>query len=372
MKSYDRARELATTARSASEKAATDAVAGKERADAAARAAEARAKADAEARAKLATTAVRVGGPIRNPTKIKDVTPEYPAVAKSARIGGTVQVELTVAPDGKVADARVVKSVPVLDQAALDCREAVGVHAHARQERRRAGHPQRGDQLPAVGQVRRLNAGSPPGPRRCRQVFAGTATLRGARRVRRRPLVRLLWLAATRRRLGRTSRSREASDCSRSDDGGRPVPATGQPTDPVRGHRRDGPAHARRGASERPPGLRRLQPGAAAQRRSAVPDLRPGHDRQLVRRQSRLERPARHVHQGASRTDTAREGDVDQGGIRPVSGGRPAHRGGAVCHRDGDGHRLLRHGRAARRAVHRAVALVFPEHAVVPVSRPVP
>jgi len=120
MKSYDRARELATTARSASEKAAVDAVAGKERADAAARAAEVRAKNEAEARAKLATTAVRVGGPIRNPTKIKDVKPEYPAVAKSARIGGTVQVQLTVAPDGKVADARVVKSVPVLDQAALD------------------------------------------------------------------------------------------------------------------------------------------------------------------------------------------------------------------------------------------------------------
>ena len=120
MKSYDRARELATTARTASDKAATDAVAGKERADAAARAAEMRAKAEAETRAKLATTAVRVGGPVRTPTKIKNVTPEYPAVAKSARVGGTVQVELTVAPDGKVADARVVKSVPLLDQAALD------------------------------------------------------------------------------------------------------------------------------------------------------------------------------------------------------------------------------------------------------------
>ncbi len=120
VKSYDRARELAATARTASEKAAADAVAGRERADAAARAAEVKAKADAEMRATLATTAVRVGGPIRNPTKVKDVTPEYPAIAKSARIGGTVQVELTVGPDGKVADARVVKSVPVLDQAALD------------------------------------------------------------------------------------------------------------------------------------------------------------------------------------------------------------------------------------------------------------
>ena len=120
MKSYDRARELAVTARSASEKAAADAVAGKERAETAARAAAVRAKAAAETRAKLATTAVRVGGPVRNPVKTKDVAPVYPAVAKSARVGGTVQVELTIDPEGKVADARVLKSVPLLDQASLD------------------------------------------------------------------------------------------------------------------------------------------------------------------------------------------------------------------------------------------------------------
>lgn len=120
MKSFDRTRELAATARSASEKAGADAVAGRERVEAAARAAAARAKTDTEARARLATTAVRVGGAVRNPVKTKDVAPVYPAVAKSARVGGTVQVELTIDADGKVADARVVKSVPLLDQAALD------------------------------------------------------------------------------------------------------------------------------------------------------------------------------------------------------------------------------------------------------------
>jgi protein TonB len=119
-KSYDRVRELAETARFASDRAAADAVAGKERADAAAAAAEAKARADAETRATLAKTAVRVGGAVRNPTKTKDVTPVYPALAKANRISGTVQVELTVGPDGKVSDARVVKSVPILDQAALD------------------------------------------------------------------------------------------------------------------------------------------------------------------------------------------------------------------------------------------------------------
>jgi TonB family protein len=120
MKSYDRTRELAVAARTASEKATADAIAGKERADAAAAAAAAKAKADAETRARLAKTAVRVGGAVRSPTKTRDVTPVYPAIAKSNRIGGTVQLELTIGPDGKVADARVLKSVPVLDQAALD------------------------------------------------------------------------------------------------------------------------------------------------------------------------------------------------------------------------------------------------------------
>ena len=120
IKSYDRARELALAARAASEKATADAMAAKGKADAAAAAAAAREKADAEMRAKLAKTAVRVGGAIRAPRKIKDATPVYPAIAKSNRIGGTVQVELTVGPDGKVVGTRVLKSVPVLDQAALD------------------------------------------------------------------------------------------------------------------------------------------------------------------------------------------------------------------------------------------------------------
>jgi protein TonB len=120
IKSYDRARELAASVRVASEKAIADAAAGKTRAEAESAAAAARARASAESRAKLATTAVRVGGAIRNPTKTKNVAPVYPAMAKSARIGGTVQVEATIGPDGKVADARIVKSVALLDQAALD------------------------------------------------------------------------------------------------------------------------------------------------------------------------------------------------------------------------------------------------------------
>lgn len=116
MKSYDKSRELAVAAKEAADKAAADAVAGKERADAAA----ARAKAAAAERAKLITDAVRVGGNIKPPTKTKDVAPSYPAAAQAAHVTGAVVVEATVGPDGKVLDARVVRSIPLLDQAALD------------------------------------------------------------------------------------------------------------------------------------------------------------------------------------------------------------------------------------------------------------
>ena len=114
-KSYDKSKELAATAKAAGEKAAADAAAGKAKADAAA----AKVKADAAAKAK-AKKAVRVGGKIKPPTKIKDVTPVYPAIAKSARIAGAVAIEATIGPDGKVVDTRVVRSGPMLDQAALD------------------------------------------------------------------------------------------------------------------------------------------------------------------------------------------------------------------------------------------------------------
>ena len=118
-KSYERTAALARTAKEAGDKATSDAVAAREKAEAVA----AKAKADAAAREKAALAAkraVRVGGQIRPPVKIKDVAPVYPAIARSARVTGAVTVEATIGEDGKVADARVVKSVPLLDQAALD------------------------------------------------------------------------------------------------------------------------------------------------------------------------------------------------------------------------------------------------------------
>ena len=117
LKSYDKTKELAVAAKAAGDKAAADAVAGKERADAAS----AKKKADAAAaRAKAQLAPVRIGGQIRAPKKIKDVKPVYPAIAQSARVAGAVTIEATIGPDGKVIDAKVVRSIPLLDQAALD------------------------------------------------------------------------------------------------------------------------------------------------------------------------------------------------------------------------------------------------------------
>ena len=115
-KSYDRARELAVAAKTAADKAATDAKSERDRVEAdAAR----KTKAAAARREKLAK-AIRVGGQIRPPIRIKEVVPVYPAIAQSARVQGSVVIEATIDDEGKVADARVVKSVPLLDQAALD------------------------------------------------------------------------------------------------------------------------------------------------------------------------------------------------------------------------------------------------------------
>src|SRR5262245_38146602 len=63
---------------------------------------------------------VRVGGAIKQPTKTKHVPPVYPPIAQSARVSGVVIIEATIGADGKVKDAKVLKSIPLLDQAALD------------------------------------------------------------------------------------------------------------------------------------------------------------------------------------------------------------------------------------------------------------
>ena len=64
--------------------------------------------------------ALRVGGNIRPPAKIVNVPPVYPQEAKDARVQGVVIIEAKIAADGSVAEAWVLRSIPMLDGAALD------------------------------------------------------------------------------------------------------------------------------------------------------------------------------------------------------------------------------------------------------------
>ena len=63
---------------------------------------------------------VRVGGNIRTPQRIVDAAPVMPEVARQAGIRGVVILEIIIGVDGKVTDAKVLRSIPLLDQAAID------------------------------------------------------------------------------------------------------------------------------------------------------------------------------------------------------------------------------------------------------------
>jgi protein TonB len=63
---------------------------------------------------------VRISGTIRRPVKIGGSDPVYSPMALAARIQGLVIIEATLSEDGRVINARVLRSLPMLDQAALD------------------------------------------------------------------------------------------------------------------------------------------------------------------------------------------------------------------------------------------------------------
>jgi TonB family protein len=62
---------------------------------------------------------IRVGANVKVPLKVKDVKPAYPPIAQSARVQGVVIIEAVLGPDGKVVAGRVLRSIPLLDEAAL-------------------------------------------------------------------------------------------------------------------------------------------------------------------------------------------------------------------------------------------------------------
>jgi TonB family protein len=63
---------------------------------------------------------VRLHGGMQPPRKLVHVDPIYPQIAQSARIEGTVILETVIGVDGHVASVRVLRSIPLLDQPAMD------------------------------------------------------------------------------------------------------------------------------------------------------------------------------------------------------------------------------------------------------------
>jgi len=57
---------------------------------------------------------------IVDPVPVTKVDAVYPEKAKKERVTGTVVARLAIAPDGRVKSARIIKSIPLLDQATLD------------------------------------------------------------------------------------------------------------------------------------------------------------------------------------------------------------------------------------------------------------
>jgi protein TonB len=64
---------------------------------------------------------VRVDGQtVKSPMRLVNVNPVYPEEARAARIEGVVILEITIGENGSVTNARVLRSIPMLDQAAID------------------------------------------------------------------------------------------------------------------------------------------------------------------------------------------------------------------------------------------------------------
>ena len=63
---------------------------------------------------------VRVGGDIKEPKKIKDAKPVYPPLAQTAKISGIVIIEAIIAKDGTIRDAKILRGMPMLNDAALE------------------------------------------------------------------------------------------------------------------------------------------------------------------------------------------------------------------------------------------------------------
>ena len=73
-----------------------------------------------EANQHLPPAPLRVGGDIKEPRKTRNVPPVYPKIAQAAKVSGMVILEATITKEGDVRDVKVLRSIAMLDQAAID------------------------------------------------------------------------------------------------------------------------------------------------------------------------------------------------------------------------------------------------------------
>src|SRR5262245_628792 len=62
---------------------------------------------------------VEAPGDLQPPVLVKKVAPDYPKAARKAKVQGDVVIKATIDADGNVVSPEVVRSIPLLDEAAL-------------------------------------------------------------------------------------------------------------------------------------------------------------------------------------------------------------------------------------------------------------
>jgi TonB family protein len=73
-----------------------------------------------ESAASYATGVVRVGGPIKEPRKVKHANPVYPPDALLARMQGLVLLDCTISPEGHITNVEVLSGEPRFVKPAVD------------------------------------------------------------------------------------------------------------------------------------------------------------------------------------------------------------------------------------------------------------
>jgi protein TonB len=68
----------------------------------------------------VSTPPIHVGGAVSQPRRTHYVVPQYPAIAREAHVSGIVILDAVIAEDGSVRDVHVLRSIPLLDEAASD------------------------------------------------------------------------------------------------------------------------------------------------------------------------------------------------------------------------------------------------------------